>query len=93
MITIFNRKTVFKDSSAEAAAAVWSALKKNGIEYEMKTLKNHSSFGRNLHYNQARSYASGGMGAAPFADTMQYVYVIYVKAADEGRALKIIRGQ
>ena len=36
MITIFNRALLFKDVNSEAAARVWSALRKEGIEiYEV----------------------------------------------------------
>ncbi len=89
MITIFNRAVLFQDSDAIASADVWSALKKNNIEYEMKTLKNHSAFGRNIHYSMSRSIGSGGLGGAPFGDQMNYVYVIYVKKRDLRLAKKV----
>jgi hypothetical protein len=89
MITVFNRALLFQDSDSKACAEVWSALKKNRIEYEMKTISNHSSFGRNLHYRQSMSIGGGGMGAAPFGDTMNYVYAIYVKKSDLALAKKV----
>ena len=48
MITIFNRRRLWLDASAEAAARVWSALEAAGIPYEVKTLRSHSTFGRNF---------------------------------------------
>lgn len=89
MITVFNRAVLFQDSDAIASANVWSTLKKNNIEYEMKTLKNHSSFGRNLHYSQSMSIGAGGLGGTPFGDGMNYVYVIYVRKSDLSYAKKI----
>ena len=89
MITVFNRVKLFTDASAEAAAKVWSTLRAKGIPYEMKTLQNHGTFGRNLHYRSSMSFGHGGLGAAPFADQILYTYVIYVRRKDEARAREI----
>ncbi len=89
MITMFNRAVLFQDSDSKACAEVWSALKKHRIEYEMKTLSDHSTFGRNLHYKQSMSIGGGGLGGSPFGDTMNYVYVIYVKKSDLELAKKV----
>lgn len=89
MITFFNRAELFADSDSKAAAEVYSTLRKNHIEYEMKTLSDHSTFGRNLHYRQSFSIGGGGMGGAPFGDQMHYTYVIYVKKQDLERAKKV----
>lgn len=86
---MFNRTVLFQDSDAKACAEVWSTLKKNRIEYEMKTISDHSTFGRNLHYRQSMSIGGGGMGGSPFGDTMNYVYVIYVKKKDLELARKV----
>ena len=89
MITVFNRAVLFQDSDAVASAKVWSTLDKNKIEYEMKTLKDHSTFGRNIHYSQSMSIGAGGLGGKPFGDEMHYVYVIYVKKSDLTLAKKV----
>ena len=89
MITVFNRAVLFRDSDAVASAKVWSTLDKNRIEYEMKTLKDHTTFGRNLHYSQSMTIGAGGLGGKPFADQINYVYVIYVKKSDLSLAKKI----
>ena len=89
MITVFNRKLLFTDCSGEAAANVWSALREANIPYEMKTLQNHTTFGKNLHYHQAAHWNAGGMGAAPYADSMGYVYKIFVRKSDYARAVKL----
>lgn len=36
MITVFNRAILFKDPDPQAAARVWSVLKKAGIRYKVK---------------------------------------------------------
>lgn len=89
MVTVFNRVKLFADSSAEAAAKVWSTLRQHHIPYTMKTLQNHSTFGKNLHHRYSMSVGSGGMGAAPFADQMQYTYIIYVRRKDAARAREL----
>lgn len=88
MITIFNRATLMKDNNAEAISLAWSTLKENNIPYEIKTIKNHSSFGRNLHYRESIQFHGGGMGSV-LKDEMQYVYCIYVKKSDLAKARKI----
>ena len=90
MITFFNRRRLFVDSNAEAAARVWSVLKKNGIPYEMHTLRNHTTFGRNLHSSMAMNFNKGAWGHAPLADEILYTYVIYVRKRDYERARKIV---
>ena len=37
MITVFNRAVLCREPNAEAAAKVWSALRKEKIPYEVKT--------------------------------------------------------
>ncbi len=89
MICIFNRAKLFSDCSAEASANIWSELKKNGIEYEMKTLKNRSTLERNIHYNMGYSQYHGGMSGSSFGDELGYVYIIYVKKKDLERAKEL----
>ena len=55
----------------------------------MKTLSDHSTFGRNLHYRQSMSIGAGGLGGSPFGDQMNYVYVIYVRKNDLALAKKV----
>ena len=89
MIHMLNRAVLFQDSDSQACANVWSALKKNHIEYEMKTMTNHSTFGRNMHYKMGASKYAGGMPGSSFGDQMNYVYVIYVKKKDLALARKV----
>ena len=82
--------TLFQDSSAEAAANVWSTLRANDIKYEMKTITNHTAFGRSRHYSNAMKLGMGGMGGNAYGgDGMQYVYVIKVKRKDLERAKEV----
>ena len=60
MITIFNRRRLWLDASAEAAARVWSALEAAGIPYEVKTLRSHSTFGRKFHAGMGYEGFQGG---------------------------------
>lgn len=39
MVNILNRAELFVDTSAEAAAKVWTKLEEAGIEYEMVTMR------------------------------------------------------
>ena len=89
MITIFNRVKLYTDSSAEAAADVWNKLKANKIPYTMKTLQNHTSFGKTLHASYGITSTNGGMPTSVYADQITYTYIIYVRKKDEARAREI----
>ena len=91
MITIFNRAKLFVDSNAEAAANVWSALKENKIEYDMRTKQNVSTLRKNIQFKASIGAGSGygGMSASYFSDTPDYIYIIYVKKRDLEKAKKI----
>ena len=91
MITVFNRAKLFVDSNAEAAANVWSALKGNKIEYDMRTKQNVSTLRKNIQFRASIGAGSGygGMSASYFSDTPDYIYIIYVKKRDLEKAKKI----
>lgn len=89
MITFFNRTKLFTDSSAEAAANVWNKLKANKIPYTMKTLQNHTSFGKTLHASYGIRSTNGGMRNSAYADQINYTYIIYVRRKDQHRAREI----
>lgn len=91
MITVFNRATLFVDSNSEAAANVWSALKANGIKYEMRTKQNVSTLRKAIQFRASTGSTSGygGMSASHFMDTPNYVYTIYVKKRDLAKAKEI----
>lgn len=89
MITIFNRVRLFADNSAQAAAEVWNKLKANRIPYTMKTMQNHSSFGKTLHASYGIRSTGGGMPNSVYADQISYTYIIYVRRKDEARAKEL----
>ena len=89
MITFFNRAELFVDVSQEAAANVWSALKANGIEYEMTTKQDVAALRKALHYYQGMSSSNSGMPGSYYGDTPNYVYKIYVRKADLARAKEV----
>ena len=86
MITPLNRVRLFTDTSSEAAANVWGALKANGIPYTMKTKQTRGAFGKAVTAGSGVNRYMGGMPAASFSDQLGYVYTIYVRRADEAHA-------
>ena len=86
VITIFNRARLFADSSSEAAANVWNQLKANKIPYAMKTLQNHTSYGKTLHASYGIRSTNGRMRDSAYAYQVSYTYIIYVRQKDEARA-------
>ena len=47
MIAFFNKALLYKDTNSEATAKVWSALRKEGIEYTVDTKVNAAVNGKN----------------------------------------------
>ena len=91
MITVYNRAQLFVDSNSEAAANVRSALKANGIKYEMRTKQNVSTVRKAVQLKASMGPGSGygGMSASHFTDTPNYVYTIYVKKCDLEKAKEV----
>lgn len=90
MIHLLNRKKLFTDSSAEAAAQVWSTLEQHHIPYQMKTVNSMGSLRRNVQSSMAMNSVHGGMPHSAMADAVHYVYVIYVRRRDYDRAKALI---
>ena len=86
MITPFNREEIFTDSSSEAAANVWGALKAAGVPYAMKTRQSRGAYGRAITTAAGMKAYGGGMAASSYSDQIQYVYTIYVRRRDAARA-------
>jgi len=89
MITVFNRKVLFQNTDAEAAAKVWSALKQNGIRYEMATKTHTSSVKRTLTQQHNIHYNAGGIPATWTEHPSAYLYIIYVHKNDYDRAKEV----
>lgn len=82
MITYFNRKALFQNTDAEAAAKVWSTLRSNGIKYEMST-KTYTSSARRMFTQQRNiNYNAGGIPASWTDPQRDYMYTIYVNKKD-----------
>ena len=89
MINYFNRKVLFQDTNAEAAANVWSTLKANGIKYEMTTKTDKSSFRRMMTQQRNINYNAGGIPASMMEHPADYLYIVYVNKNDYEKAKEI----
>lgn len=89
MITVFNRKVLYQNTDAQATAAVWSALRENGVKYEVRTRTHVSSFKRLLTQRSNMRFNMGGIPASWTDPQTDYMYVIYVSSADYARAKDI----
>ena len=101
MITIFNRAVLCREPSAEAAAKVWSALRKEKIPYEIKTRVSGTEkpavrvprTGRTGNMTAAitdTTYPNGGTPASWTENTpAACVYTVYVKKKDLAKAKEI----
>ena len=101
MITIFNRAVLCREPSAEAAAKVWSALRKEKIPYEIKTKIAGAKkpavrvprTGRTGNMTAAitdTTYTNGGTPASWTENTPSAcVYTVYVKKKDLAKAKEI----
>lgn len=90
MIHLLTWKKLFTDSSAEAAAQVWSTLDQHHIPYQMKTVNSMGSLRRNVQSSMSMGTTMGGMPHSAIADQVHYVYVIYVRRRDYARAKALI---
>ena len=61
-----------------------------GIPYEVKTLRSHSTFGRNFHAGMGYEGFQGGVRHSDMADRMSYTYVVYVRRRDYARARALL---
>ena len=89
MINIFNRKALFQDTDAEAAAKVWSTLRQNSIKYEISTKTHTSSFKRMLTQRQNMNFNMGGIPASMMEHQRDYLYIIYVHKNDYQKAKEL----
>ena len=89
MINVFNRKVLFQDVNAEAAANVWSKLRANGIKYEVSTKTHSSSFKRMLSQRQNMRFNMGGIPASMMEHQADYLYIIYVNKNDYSKAKEL----
>ncbi|MBO4338489.1 MAG: hypothetical protein J5877_01040 [Clostridia bacterium] len=89
MINAFNRKAVIKDTNAEVVANVWSALRENGIKYEVVTKTGTSSFRRMMTQRSNINFNMGGIPASMTEHPGDYLYIVYVNKKDYERSREI----
>lgn len=89
MITVFNRKRLYRNTDAVATAAVWSALRANGIPYEVHTSTGTSSFRRMFTQRSNMQFNMGGIPNNWMERPGNYLYTIFVKRRDYDRACEI----
>ncbi len=89
MINVFNRKVLIKDTNAEMVANVWSALRENGIKYEVVTKTGTSSFRRMMTQRSNMNFNMGGIPASMTEHPGDYLYIVYVNKKDYARAKEI----
>lgn len=91
MITIFNRKMIYTDSSAQDRARVEQLLQAAGIPYTVKTLRNTSTFGMNMHNAMLSRQTMAGHTHRDSVGPQTFVYQLFVAKKDADRALQLIR--
>lgn len=89
MITLFNRKVLYQNTDAEATSRVWSALRENGIRYELRTRTHISSFRRMATQHSNMRFNMGGIPASWTDPPREYLYVVYVSRKDYQRAREL----
>jgi hypothetical protein len=89
MITVFNRKALIKDTNSEAVANVWSALRENGIKYEVVTKTGTSSFRRMMTQRSNMNFNMGGIPASMTEHSGDYLYIVCVSKKDYEKAKEI----
>ena len=83
MITILNRKELMTDNSAEELARVKEALKAQGIEFEVKTIRSRGTIGNAM---DAASYARANLAFSRDRQNIDFVYRLYVRRQDYAAA-------
>ena len=89
MITIFNRALLFKDVNSEAAARVWSALRKEGIEYDVNTEVNAGVLGKNKGHLTMGAWPGVTVSDKYSENAASYIYEVWVRKTDLERAKEV----
>jgi hypothetical protein len=89
MINIFNRALLYKDVNSEAAAKVWSALRKEGIEYSVDTKVNAGVEGKNNGHLAQGIWPGVSVNDKYSGNMACYVYEVWVRKTDLERAKKV----
>ncbi|HRX13555.1 MAG TPA: hypothetical protein P5087_00830 [Eubacteriales bacterium] len=83
MVTIFNRRLLVKDSSGIELTRITNMLKKEKIQYNIKTVISRGAVGRVL---EAKTYYGFNQ---PYSSDQTYVYFLYVRKNDYEKAKHI----
>lgn len=86
MINLFNRSLLYKDTNSEAAAKVWTALRKEGIEYKVDTKVNAAVEGKNKGHLVQGEWPGLAVNNQYSGHAASYVYEVWVKKSDLERA-------
>ena len=87
MITIFNRKILAKDSSAEEIARIKLILHQNGIPFESFCKRSRSIIGTNI---DARAYQRFNLPYNEHDTHVTFTYRIYVRRRDFEKASSLV---
>ncbi len=92
MVTIFNRKKLFSDTSAMELNRVTDILRNNRIQYDVVTKKSSSVFGMGIHASMSVNTVGYGAAASAkdFIGEITYIYLVYVRRRDLEKAKGLI---
>ncbi len=89
-ITIFNRAILYRDTSAEETAKIWTALREAGIQYEVCTKHNAGATKINSgRLGHSKDFINTLWGGRYYGDT--YSYEVWVKKTDLAKAKDAIK--
>lgn len=89
MINFSNRALLFKDTNSEATAGVWTALRKEGIEYKVDTKVNAAVEGKNKGHLVQGEWPGLAVNNQYSQNMASYVYEVWVRKTDLERARKV----
>ena len=94
-MNIFNRTVLIQEPNPEAAAKVWSALRKAGIQYKVVIKSTSTKSSPMLRTDKNGTVIGGEVGGIPnswiYDNPTNNLYTIYVKKADLERAKDICK--
>jgi hypothetical protein len=80
---------LFKDVNSEAAARVWSALRKEGIEYAVDTKVNSAVTGKNKGHLSQGVWPGLPINDRYSGNAASYIYEVWVRRTDLERAKEV----
>ena len=91
MITIFNRKKLLTDTSAEEIRRVTELLKQHHIPYEIVTKRSQSPAEMSFHANIGSKLGNGDAKTASYCmGEITFIYHVYVRKSDYEKASGIV---